>query len=105
VLRNTVIQGLDLNRAGTILSDDFLDICFHSVTKIIPNLGHFFILIIYYSYIFTSFMRALYTINLLKPTGFEHQQFNVQQLYALPTLYLFLLYLSQNKQRLVPLTA
>ena len=29
----------------------------------------------------------------------------IQQLYALPTLYLCVLYLSQNKQRLVPLTA
>ena len=44
-------------------------------------------------------------INLLKPTGHVmHQQFNVQQLYALPTLYLCVLYLSENKQRLVPLT-
>ena len=31
--------------------------------------------------------------------------FNIQQLYALPTLYLCVLYLSENKQRLVPLTA
>jgi len=45
-------------------------------------------------------------INLLKPTDYVmHQQFNIQQLYALPTLYLCVLYLSQNKQRLVPLTA
>ena len=45
-------------------------------------------------------------INLLKPTGHVmHQQFNIQQLYALPTLYLSVLYLSENKQRLVPLTA
>jgi hypothetical protein len=44
--------------------------------------------------------------NLLKPTGYVmHQQFNIQQLYALPTLYLCVLYLSENKQRLVPLTA
>ena len=58
--------------------------------------------------------------NLLKPTGYEmhqqfkllkptghvmHQQFNIQQLYVLPTLYLCVLYLSENKQRLVPLTA
>jgi hypothetical protein len=43
--------------------------------------------------------------NLLKPTGHVmHQQFNVQQLYVLPTLYLCVLYLSENKQRLVPLT-
>ena len=29
-----------------------------------------------------------------------HQQFNIQQLYALPTLYLCVLYLSENKQRI-----
>jgi hypothetical protein len=34
-----------------------------------------------------------------------HHQFNIQQMYALPTLYLCVLYLSENKQRLVPLTA
>ena len=45
-------------------------------------------------------------INLLKPTGHVmHQQFNIQQLYVLPTLYLSVLYLSENKQRLLPLTA
>ena len=45
-------------------------------------------------------------INPLKPTGYVmHHQFNIQQLYALPTLYLCVLYLSENKQRLVPLTA
>ena len=45
-------------------------------------------------------------LNLLKPTGHVmHQQFNIQQLYALPTLYLCVLYLSENKQRLVPFTA
>ena len=39
--------------------------------------------------------------DLLKPTGHVmHQQFNIQQLYALPALHL-----SENKQRLVPLTA
>ena len=44
--------------------------------------------------------------NLLNPTGHVmHQQFNIQQLYVLPTLYLCVLYLSENKQRLVPLTA
>ena len=44
--------------------------------------------------------------TLLQPTGYlMHQQFNVQQLYALPTLYLCVLYLSENKERLVPLTA
>ena len=45
-------------------------------------------------------------LNLIKPTGHVmHHQFNIQQLYALPTLYLCVLYLSENKQRLVPLTA
>ena len=44
-------------------------------------------------------------VNLLKPTGYVmHQQFNIQQLYALPTLYLCVLYLSEKKQRLVPVT-
>jgi hypothetical protein len=48
----------------------------------------------------------LENLNLLKPTGHVmHQQFNIQQLYALPTLYLCVLYLSENKQRLVPLRA
>ena len=45
-------------------------------------------------------------LNLLKPTGHvKHQQFNIQKLYVLPKLYLCVLYLSENKQRLVPLTA
>ena len=45
-------------------------------------------------------------LNLLNPTGYVmHQQFNIQQMYVLPTLYLCVLYLSENKQRLVPLTA
>ena len=49
---------------------------------------------------------AEFFINLLKPTGYVmHPQFNIQQLYVLPTLYLCVLYLSENKQRLVPLTA
>ena len=44
--------------------------------------------------------------NLLKPADHVmHQQFNIQQLYILPTLYLCVLYLSENKQRFVPLTA
>ena len=47
----------------------------------------------------------MHNINFLKPTGHVmHQQFNIQQLYVLPTLYLRVLYLSENKQRLVPLT-
>ena len=50
--------------------------------------------------------RSLVLFNHLKPTGHVmHQQFNIQQLYVLPTLYLCVLYLSENKQRLVTLTA
>ena len=49
---------------------------------------------------------VLFEINLLKPTGHMiHHQFNIRQLYVLPTLYLYALYLSENKQRLVPVTA
>ena len=48
----------------------------------------------------------LRVINLLQPTGHVmHQQFNIQQMYALPILYLCVLYLSENKQRLMQLTA
>ena len=55
---------------------------------------------------FVVYMQVLAPINLLKPTSHvKHQQFNIQQLYALPTLYLCVLYLSENKQRLVPLTS
>ena len=55
---------------------------------------------------FITFANCLMVINLSKPTGYVmHHQFNIQQLYALPTLYLCVLYLSENKQRLVPLTA
>ena len=50
--------------------------------------------------------RAGKEFNLLIPIGYVmHQQFNIQQLYVLPTLYLCVLYLSENKQRLLPLTA
>jgi len=41
-------------------------------------------------------------INLLKLSGYGHQQFNIQQLYVLPTLYLCVFDLADNKQRLVP---
>ena len=52
--------------------------------------------------ILTANRTHLVHINLLKPTGHVmHQQFNIQQLYVLPTLYLCVLYLSENKQRLV----
>ena len=51
------------------------------------------------------FQKILMQFNLLKPTGYVmHHQFNIQQLYVLPTLYLLVMYLAENKQRLVPLT-
>jgi len=51
-------------------------------------------------------MYIILIFSLLQPTGYlMHHQFNIQQLYALPTLCLCVLYLSQNKERLVPLTA
>jgi hypothetical protein len=41
-------------------------------------------------------------INPLKPTGYvmHHQQFNIQQLYALPTLYLCVSYLPEKNSDL-----
>ena len=56
--------------------------------------------------IYGSWVVRRQKVNVLKPTGYVmHHQFNVQQLYVLPRLYLCVLYLSENKQRLVPLTA
>ena len=47
-----------------------------------------------------------YGINILKPSDhYMYHQFNIQQLYALSTLYLCVLCGSENKQRLVTLTA
>jgi len=59
-----------------------------------------------YSAVRTGSLNKAVCASSFYPTGYVmHQQFNIQQLYALPTLYLCVLYLSQNKQRLVPLTA
>jgi len=45
------------------------------------------------------FVFSRTSINLLQPTRYVmHHQFNIQQLYALPTLYLCVLYLSEEKQ-------
>ena len=53
----------------------------------------------------TDWVKFKVPFNLLKPTGHVMRlQFNIQQLYVLPTLYLCVLYLSENKQRLVPFT-
>ena len=56
----------------------------------------------------TFFSVAVYKyyINLLNPTGYVmHQQFNIQQFYILPLMYLCVLCLSENKQWHMPLTA
>ena len=59
-----------------------------------------------YTLFFMLHNMMLAESTFLKSTGHVmHQQFNIQQLYVLPTLYLRVLYLSENKQRLVPLTA
>jgi hypothetical protein len=54
----------------------------------------------------SSGMKASKTLfKLLKPTGYlMHHQFDIQQFYILPTPYLCVLYLSENKQRLLQLT-
>ena len=57
-------------------------------------------------YVSTGVLDANAGVYIIKPTGHVmHQQFNIQQLHVLPTLYLCVLYLSENKQRLVPLIA
>ena len=49
---------------------------------------------------------SCFVLNLLKSTGhMMHQQFNIKKLYTLPTLYLCVLCLSENKQRLMLLTS
>ena len=59
------------------------------------------------TFLFTFFWKFSQNTLLEKFLTFYvmHQQFNIQQLYTLPTLYLCVFYLSENKQRLVPLTA
>ena len=49
-----------------------------------------------YGYAFVGLSyKSILPFNLLKPTGHVmHQQFSIQQLYALPTLYLCVLCLS-----------
>jgi hypothetical protein len=60
-----------------------------------------------YGHTLTFFVSSLQhkDINILRPTCYvTHRQFNIQQFYILPTLYLCVLYFSQNKQRLLPRT-
>jgi hypothetical protein len=57
---------------------------------------------IHYNIVFPAVYSEMGTVletwfNLLKPIGYlMHQQFKIQQLYALPTLYLFSIYLRTN---------
>ena len=52
---------------------------------------------IYPKLLFTE--QEFHCSTVRKPTGYVmHHQFNIQQLYYLPTLYLCILYLSENKQ-------
>jgi len=51
-------------------------------------------------------IAARWCISRLQSSGqCVYHQFSIQQLYTLPTLYLCVLCGSENKQRLVPLTA
>jgi len=55
-----------------------------------------------YSAVRTGSLNKSVCASSLKSTGYVmHHQFNIQQLYALPTLYLCVLHFSENKQRLV----
>jgi len=59
-----------------------------------------------YSAVRTGALNKRVCASSLKTAAYVmHQQFNIQQLYALPTRYLCVLYLSENRQRPVPLTA
>ena len=86
----------------------FLNICLSKIRRLFS----FFAVKaqVYDEYVTTGLIVVLYILilvfNLLKPTGYViHKQFNIQQLYTQPTLHLCVLYLSENKQRIVPLTA
>ena len=47
--------------------------------------------------------KSVSVFNLLKSTAYVmHQKFNIQQFYTLPTLYLCVLFWSENKEQLVP---
>jgi hypothetical protein len=46
------------------------------------------------------------SLSPLEPSGhYMYRQFNIQQFYVLPTVYLCVLCGSENKQRLFPYTA
>ena len=54
-----------------------------------------------YSAVRTGSLNKAVCASSLKPTGYVmYHQFNIQQLYALPTLYLCVLYLSETNSDL-----
>ena len=88
--------------------DFFLNVDIFAIRIICTNcvLIHCISIVMVVTGLFICLVALPQNINLLKPTGYlMHQQFNIQQLCVLPTLYLCVLYLSENKQRLVTLTA
>jgi len=73
------VQSLSCNQIQLLLCSEFASV--HCVSRI--QLEH------------VSGWRGVF--NILKPTGHVmYHQFNIQQLYALPTLYLCVLYLYEN---------
>ena len=99
LLRNT----LSLNVDGGIVNRSYILCVFTSKRAVIDVCGF---LLTCETLLEEQCSVPFILFNLLEPTGYVmHQQFNIQQLYVLPTLYLCVLYLSENKQRLVLLTA
>ena len=91
---------------GLLKKEVTLDITSHTMSVTWGTLENKESIVVVPNYIIQARCISRCHINLLKPTGYVmHQQFNIQQLYVLPTLYLCVLYLSENKQRLVPLTS
>ena len=68
-----------------------------------PKLGVYLKFPVSYDQKICYLRRVYWTFDCLLVTWCTNR-FNIQQSYALPTLYLCVLYLSQNKQRLLPRT-
>ena len=86
---------LYMNDLPVIINNKSIPILFATDTRIVFTHSDF---IDYENNISTVFETSNKWFNLLKPNGHVmHQQFNIQQLYAVPTLYLCVLYLSENK--------
>ena len=103
-LLRSICFELDINTILSFLQTKYLT--YGDKWEIIYSAVEFYIL--EWMYIFSSpnISPDIKDLNLSKATGHVmHHQFNIQQLYALPTLYLCVLYLSENKQRFVLLTA